>query len=118
MLVLATMELVAHDMHDPNNMRQVLEAVKGEVKAEKISGSIVQSPNSLLHSLTDQSQHTSFTIVRVDRTISLSQPAGSGLASHVSATARSSCSAACSSSKDKHSWTPLPNSDPILPLAI
>jgi len=29
------MELVAHDMHDPNNMKQVLEAVKGEVKAEK-----------------------------------------------------------------------------------
>jgi hypothetical protein len=28
------MELVAHDMHDPNNMRQVLEAVTGEVKAE------------------------------------------------------------------------------------
>jgi hypothetical protein len=38
MLVLATMEfqLVAHDMHDPNNIRQVLEAVKGEVKAENL----------------------------------------------------------------------------------
>jgi hypothetical protein len=35
-------------------MRQVLKTVKREVKAEKISGSIVQSPNPLLHSLTDQ----------------------------------------------------------------
>jgi hypothetical protein len=41
-----------------STMRQVLKTVKREVKAEKISGSIVQSPNPLLHSLTDQARRS------------------------------------------------------------
>jgi hypothetical protein len=89
------------DSLDPNNIKQVLEAVKEEVRAEKNPGSPCKVLIPILNSLTDQSQHTSFTIVRVDRAISLSRPAVSGSASHVSAIARYSCSAARSSSKDK-----------------
>ena len=55
MLVLAMMELVAHDMHDPNNEASVKDG-KERCKSRKISGSIVQSPNPLLHSLTDQAR--------------------------------------------------------------
>jgi hypothetical protein len=36
--------------------RQVSKTVKREVKAEKILGAIVQSPNPLLHGLTDQAR--------------------------------------------------------------
>jgi hypothetical protein len=38
--IVPTREREFWDSLDPNNIRQVLEAVKGEVKGEKISGSL------------------------------------------------------------------------------
>ena len=85
--VLAAHQLYASSIHVHklrlqiwHNMKQVLEAVKEEVRAEKSPGSPCKVLIPILNSLTEQSQHTSFTIVRVDRVISLSRPGRSGSA--------------------------------------
>ena len=90
------------DSIDPENKKQVLEAVKDEVKPEKkVSGSPCEDLITVSYSLAGQSQHTSFTTVQADRAIFLSQSVRSQSACRVSAIARYSCSTAHSSLKDK-----------------
>lgn len=51
------------DSLDPENMKQVLEAVKEEVNVKKIVRLTVQDLNPISISSIDQNQHTSFTIL-------------------------------------------------------
>jgi hypothetical protein len=76
------------DSLNPKQHEASVGGSKGRGKGRKKLRLTVQSPNSHLKQLTDQSQHTSFTVVRVNRAISLSRTAGSGSACHVSTIAR------------------------------